>query len=198
MTSVEVLIAGASPGERAELAKSIGDIYVRPPRARPGRTGGAADRLLQLAQVTVNEELALRIYVLAGDPRFAFMWGILAEKAAGSLILVDGERPDSLEAARAMLRSARRRTDAPFVVGVTSGDRDDGEHRAAVAGQIGANADTPVVPLRCGERESVKAGLCELLRRVQEHLRGTEAGVRTQMATPPVPAGQAQSTGGTG
>jgi len=126
--------------------------------------------LLQLAQVAVDEELTLRLYVLAGDPRFASMWGILAQEAVGYVVLVDGQRRESMEAARALLRAARARTGAPYVLGVMSGERDDTEHRAVVARQLEVPVDVVLVPVRCGERESVKAGLCALLRRVQQGL----------------------------
>lgn len=126
---------------------------------------------MQLAQVAVDEELTLRIYVLAGDSRFAYMWGILAQKAVGYLVVVDGEREESVAAARALLRSVGGRTGVPYVIGVTSGDLDDAEHRAVVARQIGAEAQAAVVPLRCAERESIKEALCTLLRRVQQQVR---------------------------
>lgn len=48
------------------------------------------------AELSLDDEIVLRCYGTPGQRRFAFIWELLARKADGLIILVDGTRPAPL------------------------------------------------------------------------------------------------------
>ena len=51
---------------------------------------------LDYGELTLDNGERLRLYGTPGQPRFAFMWDILARGALGLVILIDNSRPDPL------------------------------------------------------------------------------------------------------
>lgn len=51
---------------------------------------------LDFGQMTLNDDLVLRLYGTPGQERFNFMWEILSEGALGVIILLDASHPDAL------------------------------------------------------------------------------------------------------
>ncbi|MDP9182266.1 MAG: ATP/GTP-binding protein, partial [Actinomycetota bacterium] len=105
-----------------------------------------------------------------GQDRFDFMWEILGEGMLGYILLVDSDRPDSLDEAASILASFRKMARVPFVValnrseGVTSADEDK------VRSVLALGDEVAVVPCDATDRESVKAVLLALLYSVVDEL----------------------------
>jgi signal recognition particle receptor subunit beta len=114
----------------------------------------------------------LYLFGTPGQDRFDFMWEILGEGMLGYILLLDSERPDSLEEAVGILAAFRKMARVPFVVALnrSAGVSPDEEDR--VRSQLGLDEDVPVVPCDATDRESVKAVLLALLYSVVDSLDG--------------------------
>jgi small GTP-binding protein len=109
----------------------------------------------------------LHLYGTPGQPRFQFMWEILAKEMDGFIILVDGTLPESFGEANRLIDLFTRISPAPFVVAVNKQDL-AGTMRI---GQVRESLDLPpdILVLSCVATDrdsafSVLAQLCQVIK----------------------------------
>ena len=173
-TAVKIVVTGPFAAGKTTLIRTISEITVLSTekditdetRSRKSETTVAMD----FGRITIDRDLVLYLFGTPGQDRFDFMWEILGEGMLGYILLVDADRPDSLQEAVGILGAFRKMARVPFVVGLNRaaglapGDED--HIRAALA----LDADVPVVPCDATDRESVKAVLLALLYSVVDSL----------------------------
>ena len=81
---------------------------------------------MDFGRITIDRELVLYLFGTPGQERFDFMWEILGEGMLGYVLLLDANRPDSLDEAAGILDAFRRMARVPFVVAL---NRTDGGRR---------------------------------------------------------------------
>ncbi|WP_434778090.1 GTP-binding protein [Neisseria sp. Ec49-e6-T10] len=67
----------------------------------------------------------LRLYGIPGQPRFSFMWEMLAEGIIGTVLLADNSKPDSIKNARTFIKSylpILNQTKTSIILGITKID----------------------------------------------------------------------------
>jgi signal recognition particle receptor subunit beta len=178
------MVAGTSAEQLTQLGRSMGDVLIAP-SAGPddGPTLGRGARLIQFGRVAVDKDLALNLYVVSGDRRFAFMWSVLGRDMTGCLVLVESETDESMTNARQVLAAVADSGVSALVVGVSG----DASRLQQVAERLDLSPGTPIVPCECGDRSSVKQALCAVLREVlSAHV---EASAVPRPAAVSVPAG---------
>ena len=173
-TAVKIVVTGPFAAGKTTLIRTISEISVLSTekdvtdetRSRKAETTVAMD----FGRITIDTDLVLYLFGTPGQERFDFMWDVLGEGMLGYVLLVDGQRPESLDEARSILAAFRRMAPVPFVVGVnrSSGLAPDDEDRVRLA--LALDPQTPVVPCDVSDRESVKAVLLALLHSVVELL----------------------------
>ena len=154
------MVAGTSAAQLAELGRSLGDVLIS---ASAGPDDGAAlgrsNRLIQFGRIAAGDDLALNLYVVAGERRFAFMWSVLGRDMMGCLVLVDARDQERMADARDVLAALADSGLSAIVVGV-SGDACELQD---VAQHLGLEPGTPMVSCDCSDRNSVKHALCAVL-----------------------------------
>ena len=173
-TGVKIVVTGPFAAGKTTLIRTISEISVLSTekgvtdetRSRKAETTVAMD----FGRITIDTDLVLYLFGTPGQERFDFMWDVLGEGMLGYVLLVDGERRESLDEARGILTAFRRMSAVPFVVGVNRTVGLDPEGEAEVRHALDLDPSTPVVPCDVTDRESVKAVLLALLHTVVELL----------------------------
>ncbi|HUR52023.1 MAG TPA: ATP/GTP-binding protein [Mycobacteriales bacterium] len=177
-TAVKIVVTGPFAAGKTTLIRTISEITVLSTekditdetRSRKSETTVAMD----FGRITIDRDLVLYLFGTPGQDRFDFMWEILGEGMLGYILLVDSDRPESLDEARSILDAFRRMARVPFVValnrsaGIAPGDE------STVRSVLELGADVPVVPCDATDRESVKAVLLALLYSVVDELDAAE------------------------
>ena len=177
-TAVKIVVTGPFAAGKTTLIRTISEITVLSTekditdstRSRKAETTVAMD----FGRITIDRDLVLYLFGTPGQDRFDFMWEILGEGMLGYIVLVDSDRPESLDEARGILDAFRRMARVPFVValnrspGIAPGDE------ANVRSALDLGAEVPVVPCDATDRESVKAVLLALLYSVVDELDAAE------------------------
>ena len=73
---------------------------------------------MDFGRITIDQDLVLYLFGTPGQDRFDFMWEILGEGMLGYVLLLDAQRPESLDEAVGILAAFRRMAHVPFVVGL--------------------------------------------------------------------------------
>jgi hypothetical protein len=171
---VKIVVTGPFAAGKTTLIRTISEITVLSTekditdetKSRKSETTVAMD----FGRITIDRDLVLYLFGTPGQDRFDFMWEILGEGMLGYILLVDAQRPDSIEEAVAILAAFRKMARVPFVVGLnrSAGIAPGDEEKVRAA--LGLADDVPVVPCDATDRESVKAVLLALLYSVVDSL----------------------------
>jgi signal recognition particle receptor subunit beta len=129
---------------------------------------------MDFGRITIDRDLVLYLFGTPGQDRFDFMWEILGEGMLGYILLVDSDRPDSLDEAVGILEAFRRMARVPFVVALNRSEGITPADETAVRSALQLGADVAVVPCDATDRESVKSVLLALLYSVVDELDAAE------------------------
>lgn len=177
-TAVKIVVTGPFAAGKTTLIRTISEITVLSTekditdetRSRKAETTVAMD----FGRITIDRDLVLYLFGTPGQDRFDFMWEILGEGMLGYILLVDADRPDSLDEAVGILEAFRRMARVPFVVALNRSAGMTPADEAQVRSVLELGHDVPVVPCDATDRESVKAVLLALLYSVVDELDAAE------------------------
>ena len=177
-TAVKIVVTGPFAAGKTTLIRTISEITVLSTekditdetRSRKAETTVAMD----FGRITIDRELVLYLFGTPGQDRFDFMWEILGEGMLGYILLVDSDRPDSLDEAVGILEAFRRMARVPFVVALNRSEGITPADETAVRSALQLGPDVAVVPCDATDRESVKSVLLALLYSVVDELDAAE------------------------
>jgi len=177
-TAVKIVVTGPFAAGKTTLIRTISEITVLSTekditdetRSRKAETTVAMD----FGRITIDRDLVLYLFGTPGQDRFDFMWEILGEGMLGYILLVDAQRPDSLEEAKGILAAFRRMARVPFVVGLNRAGGIGPGDEALIREELELASDVPVVPCDATDRESVKSVLLALLYSVVDSIDAAE------------------------
>lgn len=173
-TAVKIVVTGPFAAGKTTLIRTISEITVLSTekditdetRSRKAETTVAMD----FGRITIDRDLVLYLFGTPGQDRFDFMWEILGEGMLGYILLVDNERPESLEEARSILEAFRRMARVPFVVALNRSAGIVASDETTMREVLELAPEVPVVPCDATDRESVKSVLLALLYSVVDEL----------------------------
>jgi small GTP-binding protein len=173
-TAVKIVVTGPFAAGKTTLIRTISEITVLSTekditdttRSRKAETTVAMD----FGRITIDRDLVLYLFGTPGQDRFDFMWEILGEGMLGYILLVDSDRPDSLDEAASILAAFRRMARVPFVVALNRAEGITPADEGTVRSVLELGPDVAVVPCDATDRESVKAVLLALLYSVVDEL----------------------------
>jgi small GTP-binding protein len=173
-TAVKIVVTGPFAAGKTTLIRTISEITVLSTekditdetRSRKSETTVAMD----FGRITIDRDLVLYLFGTPGQDRFDFMWEILGEGMLGYILLVDADRPDSLDEAVGIMAAFRRMARVPFVVALNRSAGIAPADEQHVRSLLALGDDVPVVPCDATDRESVKAVLLALLYSVVDSL----------------------------
>ncbi|HTL22453.1 MAG TPA: ATP/GTP-binding protein [Mycobacteriales bacterium] len=177
-TAVKIVVTGPFAAGKTTLIRTISEITVLSTekditdetRSRKAETTVAMD----FGRITIDRDLVLYLFGTPGQDRFDFMWEILGEGMLGYILLVDSDRPDSLDEAVGILEAFRRMARVPFVVALNRSEGITPADETAVRSALQLGPDVAVVPCDATDRESVKSVLLALLYSVVDELDAAE------------------------
>ncbi len=165
--AVKIVVTGPFAAGKTTLIRTISEITVLSTekditdetKARKSETTVAMD----FGRITIDHDLILYLFGTPGQDRFDFMWEILGEGMLGYVLLLDANRPESIEEAVGILAAFRKMAKVPFVVGLNRASGVEAEDEARVREALELDAAVPVVACDAMDRESVKNVLLALL-----------------------------------
>jgi signal recognition particle receptor subunit beta len=175
-TAVKIVVTGPFAAGKTTLIRTISEITVLSTekdisdssRSRKAETTVAMD----FGRITIDRDLVLYLFGTPGQDRFDFMWEILGEGMLGYVLLVDADRPDSVEEAVGILGAFRKMAPVPYVVALNRSSALEPADEERLRTALDLAAEVPIVPCDATDRESVKSVLLALLYVLLE---GTEA-----------------------
>ena len=177
--AVKIVVTGPFAAGKTTLIRTISEITVLSTergitddtRSRKAETTVAMD----FGRITIDRDLVLYLFGTPGQERFDFMWEILGEGMLGYVLLVDAERPETLEEAAGILAAFRRMAHVPFVVALNRTSDLDPRAEDRVREALELTPGTPVVACDATDKDSVKAVLLALLYSVLDDIEATAA-----------------------
>ncbi|MGH8888797.1 MAG: GTP-binding protein [Acidothermaceae bacterium] len=165
--AVKIVVTGPFSAGKTTLIRTISEITVLSTekditdetKSRKAETTVAMD----FGRITIDHDLVLYLFGTPGQDRFDFMWEILGEGMLGYVLLLDANRPDSLEEAVGILAAFRKMAKVPFVVGMNRAEGVDPDAEARVREALDLDPSVPVVACDATDRASVKNVLLALL-----------------------------------
>ena len=183
--TVKIVVTGPFDAGKTTFIRTISEITVLSTEkdvseldeAHRGRTTVAMD----FGRITVGSDIALYLFGTPGQDRFEFMWDILAEGMLGYVLMVDAERPESVEEARRINEHYRALAEVPSIVVVNKlSDHEEDTMTAKVRQELSLSDDVPIVVADARDRDDVKRVLVAFLRSVQTRMQAqTNASVGT-------------------
>jgi uncharacterized protein len=172
--TVKIVITGPVDAGKSTLIHTISEITVLSTERTVGGRGQDPAALTTVAmdfgRITLAPDLALYLFGTPGQPRFEFMWDILAEGMLGFVLMVDGSRADSFSEARRIRTHFADLADVPYVVAVNRIDGEIGPVLERVRTALELPDQVPVVATDAREREHVKATLVTFLHQAKAWL----------------------------
>jgi small GTP-binding protein len=174
--AVKIVITGPFGAGKTTLIRTISEITVlstereissesevRPDKAR---TTVAMD----FGRIGIDSELVLYLFGTPGQDRFEFMWEVLGEGMLGYVVLIDADRPESVQEAVTILAAFRKMAPVPFVVAMNRSSSVDPDAEAELREVLELDQSVPVVACDATDKASVKLVLLSLLHTVLESL----------------------------
>ncbi len=162
---VKVVVTGPFNAGKTEFIRTISDIQIVTTEQRitdglktvKDETTVAMD----YGQVRLDSSL-FHLYGTPGQPRFDFMWDILAKKMDAFVLLVDSSDRESMLRAKRLMRIFRRKSQVPYIVVANKQDAEDALSVESVGKALSLDRGTPIVPCNATEKTSVRNVLKEL------------------------------------
>jgi small GTP-binding protein len=174
--AVKIVITGPFGAGKTTLIRTVSEITVlstereisaeselRPDKAR---TTVAMD----FGRIGIDSELVLYLFGTPGQDRFEFMWEVLGEGMLGYVVLIDADRPESVQEAVTILAAFRKMATVPFVVAMNRSTEVDSETQTQLRDALELDPSVPIVACDATDKASVKLVLLALLHSVLESL----------------------------
>jgi hypothetical protein len=171
MEMLKIVITGSYAAGKTQFIRSISDIE---PVSTDYATSLDEEReiksqttvALDFGTIAITDQVTLYLFGTPGQERFDYMWEHLATGALGYVVLVDSCRPAHFAETRALMDRFADITPAPYVVAANKQDDPASMPPFYVRRRLSLPDNIPVLPCVGTDRESVKAVLMGLLRRI--------------------------------
>lgn len=172
--AVKIVITGPFGAGKTTLIRTISEITVlsterditAASEARPGK--GRTTVAMDFGRIGIDSELVLYLFGTPGQDRFEFMWEVLGEGMLGYVVLIDADRPESVQEAVTILAAFRKMASVPFVVAMNRSSVVETAVEAQLRDELGLDASVPIVACDATVKASVKLVLLALLHAVLE------------------------------
>ena len=169
---MKIVVTGPFAAGKTTLIRTVSEITVL--STERGVSDSSRDRksettvAMDFGRITIDRDLVLYLFGTPGQDRFDFMWEILGDGMIGFVLLVDGEREESIAEAEGILSAFRRMANVPYVVALNRAPEAWAPVAATVRERLGLPGQAVIQPVDATDKESVKALLLSLLYAVLE------------------------------
>ena len=165
MKTVKMVITGTVDAGKSQFIRTISEIEVV---STERRTTDEARFLkeettvaMDFGRLTLGRSV-MHLFGTPGQPRFEFMWEILAKEMQGFVILVDSTDKKSFAQAKRLIAFFSEKHDVPFVVAANKQDLRGAVRPAQVRKSLGLNVNVPVLSCVSVDPDSVRSVLVQL------------------------------------
>ncbi len=155
----KIVVTGPFNVGKTEFIRTISDIPIVSTERRITDHLRAAKEETTVAmdygQVRLGNDV-FHLYGTPGQPRFDFMWDILAKEMDAFLVLVDSGDRETFLRAKQLLRIFSRKDRVPCLVVANKQDADNALPVPKIAKALGLEGKTPVVPCIATQKRSVR------------------------------------------
>ena len=122
--TLKIVVTGPFNAGKTEFIKSVSDIKVitterKLTKAQPGKEETTV--AMDYGRTALND-LTIQLFGTPGQPRFDFMWDILAKEMDGFVVMVDATAPETFETAKKLIRTFRSFERVPYIVAANKQD----------------------------------------------------------------------------
>lgn len=169
-STLKIVVTGPFNAGKSAFINTVSEIEV----VATERTITTEDRQIK-SETTVAMDFGrftlggrtLQLFGTPGQPRFEFMWEILAKEMDGFVILVDSCEPDRFLHARGLIDLFTQIAAVPFVVGANKQDLPGASRPRRIREALGLNPDVLVLPCMATNRDSVYSVLVQLKQAIE-------------------------------
>lgn len=125
--TLKVVVTGPFSAGKTELIKSVSEIDVitterkLTQESQPGKEETTV--ALDYGRTTL-EGTVIQLFGTPGQPRFDFMWEILAKEMDGFVVVVDSADPETFGTARKLIQTFRGFENVPYIIAANKQDLD--------------------------------------------------------------------------
>ena len=163
--TLKVVITGPFGAGKTEFIRNVSEIDIvtteRTLTTREKQIKTETTVAMDFGRLTVGRNV-LHLFGTPGQPRFEFMWEILAKEMHGFVILVDSTDKKSFAQAKRLIAIFTENHQVPFVVAANKQDLKDALRPSEVRKSLGLGANVPVLGCVSVDSDSIKSVLVQL------------------------------------
>ena len=163
--TLKVVITGPFGAGKTEFISSVSEIDIvtteRKLTTRAKQIKTETTVAMDFGRLTLGRSV-MHLFGTPGQPRFEFMWEILAKEMQGFVILVDSTDKKSFAQAKRLIAFFSEKHDVPFVVAANKQDLRGAVRPAQVRKSLGLNVNVPVLSCVSVDPDSVRSVLVQL------------------------------------
>ena len=161
----KVIVTGPFSSGKTQFIQTISDIPVvsteRKITTEDRQIKSETTVAMDFGRITLSD-CVMQLFGTPGQPRFEFMWEILAKEMDGFVILVDSTQPERLDEAQRLLELFRHLAPVPFIVAANKQDMAGAMRPNQIHRALNLSSGTPVLPSVSIEHDSVYSILVQL------------------------------------
>ncbi len=161
----KVVVTGTFNVGKTEFVRTISDIPIVSTEKRItddlASTKEETTVAMDYGHVRIGDDL-FHLYGTPGQPRFDFMWDILAKEMHAFILLVDSSTPEGLLSAKQLIRIFNHKSDVPFMVVANKRDKHGILSIEEISRRLGLEDGPPVLSCVAIDKTSVHSVLEKL------------------------------------
>ncbi len=163
--TLKVVVTGPFGAGKTEFIRAVSEIDIvtteRKLTTREKQIKAETTVAMDFGRLTLGRSV-LHLFGTPGQPRFEFMWDILAKEMHGFVILVDSTDKKSFAQAKRLIAFFGEKHKVPFVVAANKQDLRGALRPAQVRKSLGLNVNVPVLGCVSIDPDSVRSVLVQL------------------------------------
>jgi small GTP-binding protein len=163
--ALKIVVTGPFNAGKSEFVKTLSEIEVisteRKITTEDRQIKSETTVAMDFGRCTISGRV-LHLYGTPGQPRFHFMWEILAKEMDGFVILVDSTLPESFEQAQLLIDLFTEISSVPFVVAANKQDVAGAMRIHQVRAALNLPPDILVLPCIAPDRDLAFSILAQL------------------------------------
>jgi len=123
----KIVVTGPFSAGKTEFIKAVSDVQVITTERKLTRDAvpGKEETTVALDYGrTKLDKMIIQLFGTPGQPRFDFMWEILAQEMDGFVVMVDSTDPDTFSTAKKLIEMFRSFENVPYIIAANKQDLD--------------------------------------------------------------------------
>jgi small GTP-binding protein len=163
--TLKVVVTGPFGAGKTEFIRNVSEIDIvtteRTLTTREKQIKTETTVAMDFGRLTMGRNI-LHLFGTPGQPRFEFMWEILAKEMHGFVILVDSTDKKSFAQAKRLITFFSENHQVPFVVAANKQDLKGALRPSQVRKSLGLGTNVPVLSCVSVDSDSIKSVLVQL------------------------------------